>query len=238
MGEVSRGEPEETGESEEGDDFVVDDDGEELWEARAPLASDARPQSALSHRDHSRPWAEKQQPARQEGVLRPSTAGPAHQQRPLGTIPGRRSASALMSRQPKARPVSATESEASSASTHVAASRPMSAVSFRPGSALSSTQGDSINVRPSSAVAHCNAAVPAQLRQRPASAMPSSVSTLQAQERTAPSTHTKPSKLLWSWPRLSEMRISAFDGDDDLRDKDESPQQVEIIGAVSCMNTA
>jgi len=222
----SRGEQEEPDEGDEDDDFVVEDDsGEELEEARALYA---RPQSALA--SHRRPsWADKQ-PGKQAGVLRPSTAGPAHQKRPLGTIPSRRSTSALMSRQlpERARPASATESEASAACTHVASSRPMSAVSFRPGSALSSTQSDSPGMRPSTAGADRDAAVTAQLRQRPASAMPFSASTSQAREQTAPS------KLLWKWPRLSEMRISAFDGDGDLRDKDDSLEQVDIIGTVSC----
>jgi hypothetical protein len=71
-------------------------------------------------------------------LLRPVTAGPGSR-RLLSTMPSLRPSSALESqRPPKMRPTSA-ESDASAASTQAATSRPISSISLRPESVLSSS---------------------------------------------------------------------------------------------------
>ena len=92
-------------------------------------------------------------------LLRPVTAGPVSR-RLLSTIPRVRPCSALESQKPpKMRPTSA-ESDASAASTQVATSRPISSISLRPESALSSSflieAGKDKPLRPISAVPYAS----------------------------------------------------------------------------------
>ena len=232
---------EEDGFEDDDDGFVVEDDGEEL-------AIVARPWSAASGRDR----------VAGKHLLRPSTAGPAHH-RPLGTIPARRPASAMGSKRTgKERPesaASAAESEASAASTQIAESRPTSALSLRPGSTLAAesrhmsalklrpgsaqAQSESPGTRPSTAEVRRDVIGSSQLRQRPASALPAQCTRAGAShgsgqnEPIREGSFAQPRKLLWQWPMLSEMRMSAFDGDPDARDKDDLQQQTEeILGSV------
>lgn len=211
---------EEDGFEDDDDGFVVEDDGEEL-------ATVARPWSAASGRDR----------VAGKHLLRPSTAGPAHH-RPLGTITARRPASAMGSKRTgKERPesaASAAESEASAASTQIAES---SALSLRPGSALA--QSESPGTRPSTAEVRRDVIGSSQLRQRPASALPAQCTKAGATNGLAENgpirecNFAKPRKLLWQWPTLSDMRMSAFDGDPDARDKDDFQRQTEeILGSV------